>query len=313
MGNTRTLFAMTDKDASGLYINTMKELRGFSTLFYETPSVQQPNAIIQGSQANYFINNGKLHSIYSMSANTGQFGYQQMRDEVGSDYNLSKYFLTYFVSDPLFFDETSSSFVSAGGAGTQLNKVNDGAGTAMPANKNNKTLLFLGTFKTSPYTGYAVFADKTTPSRKIISTLTGMPSALKIVSDTLKTTDKIYDATRYAINQDESMIYFLYNNQIWSRNMANRFEQLQFTVPAGETVTFIRHRKWAATGAELPYAYNYVMVGTKSGTAYKVRMFTKTAGNLATAPVFTLEGQGAVGDVIYIAPAISYTTYVNSY
>ena len=42
-------------------------------------------------------------------------------------------------------------------------------------------------------------------------------------------------------------------------------EQLQYTVLAGETITFIRHRKATGTGAEAAYAYNYVMIGTKQG------------------------------------------------
>ena len=171
----------------------------------------------------------------------------------------------------------------------------------------------MGIAKTSPYTAYAVFSDKTNNSLKILSTITGTATSIKMVNDTVKTSDKIYTATNYAINQDESMLYFVKGNEVWSRNMANRFEQLQFTVPAGETITFVRHRKYTGSGAEAPYAYNYVMIGTQSGTSYKVRMFTKTAGNLATAPAFTMDGTGSVGDVIYIAPAISQSTYNNSF
>jgi hypothetical protein len=109
------------------------------------------------------------------------------------------------------------------------------------------------------------------------------------------------------------MMYFLSGNQIWSRNLANKFEQLQFTVPADETVTFIKHKKYAPTGAEAPFAFNYIMIGTKSGSNYKIRMFTKTAGNLSTTPAFTLEGNGSPGDVIYISPSVAQTTYLNTF
>jgi hypothetical protein len=44
-----------------------------------------------------------------------------------------------------------------------------------------------------------------------------------------------------------------------------------------------------------------------------VRVFSKTSGNLAADPDFTMEGSGSVGDVIYIAPRINNYTYPNSY
>lgn len=315
LGNTRALFVVTDKDASVVNINTFKEIRNYAQLFYEAPEIKAPYAVLNGSAANYFINNGQVHSIYAMSANTGQFGGKQLKDNLNTPYHVSKYFLTSWITDPFFFDETSSSFVSAGGAGTVLNKVSDATITAMPANGNNKKLLYMGLKNYYPLTGYAVFQDKTDPSLKILSNLTTSVSAFKMENDTLLNTDKLYSASRYALlDGDESMMYFAVGNEIWSRNLANKFETLQFTVPAGEELTFIRHRKYAGSATlELPYYFNYVMIGTKSGGNYKVRMFTKTSGNLAASPAVTLEGSGSVGDVIYIAPNISGTTFNNTY
>ena len=99
-------------------------------------------------------------------------------------------------------------------------------------------------------------------------------------------------------------------NQVWSRNLTNKFEQLQFTAPAGETITYIGHKAYSA---EPSYAYNYIIVATKSGANYTVRTFTKTAGNLAVTPAFTLTGTGSVGDVIYISPTVVYNTYPSTF
>ncbi len=314
LGNTRALFITSSRDASVVDINTLKEIHNFNGLFYSAPTTKAPDYVCIASQADYFQNDGQLYGIYSMSANTGQFGVRKLKDDQNTPYRLSKYFISYWISDPYFFDQTSSSFISANGSGTVMTSVSDDKTTEMKANNNNKTLLYMAEKSTSPYGGCAVFQDKTNPSLKIVSMITPSVSAFKMVNDTLKTTDHMYNATRFtALEGDENLLYFVVGNQLWSRNLSNKNEQLQFTAAAGEEINFIRHRKYTGTGAELPYSYNYVMVGTKSGGNYKVRMFTKTSGNLATMPSFTLEGTGSVGDVIYIAPLVSQTTYPNRF
>ena len=313
LGNTRAMFVFSTKDASIINTNTVQEIRDFNGSFYAPPSVKAPNGMFVGSAADYFVNNGLIHSIYAMSANTGVFGNYQMKDAANSPYKVSDYYYTYFVSDPILFDETSSSFVSAGGAGSILNSVTDAAGTAMPANKNNKTLLYMG-MKASG-SAVALLKDKTNANLKILAQITPTVSAFKMTCDTLLATSKLFNATIVTCNYtDEGMIYFVSGgNQVWSRNLVNKGEQLQYTAPAGETVVFIRHKKYTES-ANTAYSYNFVMVGTTDGTNYNVRMFTKTAGNLATTPVVTLTGKGSnVGDVFYLSPSVSYTTYQNSY
>jgi hypothetical protein len=313
LGNTRALFVVTDKDASVVNVNTFREIRNLNTLFYELPAVKAPDIVCNGSQAQFFVNGGQLQSIYAMSSNTGVFGARQLKDNSNTPYKLSKYFMTSIIADPIFFDEMSSSFISASGAGSVMNAVTQTTGSSMPANNNNKTLLYMGTKTYYPMTGYAVFQDKTNPAIKFISALSGSASSFLIKNDTIKATDKIFNATRYTLNvADESMIYFVTGNEVWSRNLANKFEQLQFTAPAGETVTFIRHSKYVTT-TEVPYAFNYIIIGTKNGANYTVRMFTKSSGNLAATPAVTLTGIGSVGDVIYIAPNIGGTTHQNMF
>jgi len=313
LGNTRAMFIATDKDASIINTNTMLEIKNFNGSFYAPPTVKAPNSIFVGSSADYFINDGQLYGIYTMSSNTGVFGNRQMKDAVNTPYHLSDYYWTYFVSDPILFDETSSSFISAGGAGTVLNTITDATGTAMKAINNNKTLLYMGMKSTSA--AVAIFQDKTNSALKILSQITPTVSAFKMVNDTLLSSSKLYSATKYTCNYvDEGMIYFVVGgNQVWSRNLVNKAEQLQYTAPAGETINFIRHKKYTVGTTELPFNYNYIMVGSTIGTTYNVRMFTKTAGNLATTPAFTLTGTGSVGDVFYLTPSVSYTTYPNSY
>jgi len=310
---SRVFYVNTDKDASIINPNTMLEVHDFNSCFFSPPAVKAPNFFILGTAAQYFANDGHVHSISTGVQNYGLFNNYQMRDAVNTPYRISDYYLSYYNMAPIFFDETSSSFVSAGATTTVLTACVDATGTAMKANNNNKTLLYMGLKTvTAPVTGIAIMKDKTNPNLKILSTITPTVTAFKMVNDTLLATSKCYNGTLFTVNfTDENMLYFVVGgNQVWSRNLTNKAEQLQYTAPAGETITYIRHRKYSN---EVPYTFNFIMIGTKNGSNYTVRMFNKTAGNLATTPSVTLTGTGSVADVFYLAPLVTYYTFNNSY
>jgi hypothetical protein len=321
LANTRTLFLVTDKDVAAIYISTLQPIRKLSTnLVYEVPDVQNPATIFAGEYGYYFINNGQLHTIYNLGSNTGQFGARVMKNGSNASYRLSKYFLsTGNDLDPFMFDETSSSFLSmSGGFGTVMTPTTDGTGGEMPANNSNKKLLYMGMrthaiWNTS--TGIALFQDITNPSLKILSTITCNynTKTVTIMNDTLNSaSDKIYNATTATVlNHDENLIYFAVGNEIWSRNLSNNFEQLEYAIPAGEELTYLRHKKYTTEAA---YAYNLVMIGTKIGSKYKIRMFEKAAGSIfGKSPKITLEGTGIARDVFYVSPSVTENTYTTTF
>ncbi len=308
--NTRALFVVSDQDASVVNIGTVKEIRDFNGLFFNAPAVKKPDILCSGAMSFFFINNGRLYSIYNMSSNTGQFGISQMVNEYNSDYKLSRFFYTPGFMDPLFFDELTSTFYSAGGASIQLTSVRDAATTKMPSKNNNKNLLYLG-FKTTA-AAFGVFQDRTNPNLRILSTITPNINSMLMINDTLAANEKLYSATMHTLfNGDENMMYFVVGKEVWSRNLSNRFEQLQYTVPGDETISFIRHQKYTVS-SDAPFNYNYVVVATKKGDNYVIRMFTKTSGNLNPIPAFTITGKGEAGDIIYISPSVSGSTYPNT-
>lgn len=320
--NTKTLFITTDQDIAAININTLKQIRNMNTLFFEKPAPIAPSTAFSARNAYYIINAGQLHGITNASTNTGIFGPRLLKDALNTNYQLSNYYFTSQYGDPCVFDELSSTFLTrANSSGTTLTTFTDVPGTAMPAANNNKKALFIG-FKSFTYVqttlsyvtqGFGIFQDKTNPALKILTQLDFDKLKLKLTNDTLKTTDKIYNASMYTLLfGDENMIYFITDNQVWSRNLSNKFEQLQYTPPAGEMVTFIRHKKYTPT-TDIPFQYNYVMIGTQAGADYKVRMFSKSSGSLNTAPAFTLSGKGTAKDVLYMSPFVSETTYSNTY
>ncbi len=302
--NTRSLFLMSEKDAAVVNLSTLKDIRNFNSMFYGVPAVKHPTMVGNDFLVYFMVNDGQLHSIIGQGPSTGIFGGRKINTTLDLPYYLSKYHIMFISS--YFFDELSSSFYSATDRSLYLSTIKDNPATQLPANNNNKKLIYMGTKTTAPLAGFAIFQDKTDPASKILASVSPNVNSFRMTYETLSPTDKVYNGSNYALLfTDENMMYFSVGNEVWSRNLSNKFEQLQYTVPAGETITFIRHRKATGTGVEAAYAYNYVMIGTKSGGNYKIRMFTKTSGNLAADPVFTLEGKGSATDAVYVGPSIT--------
>jgi len=323
---TRSLFITTDRDVSVVKINDMEEINGYGSLYIgSSPAVKAPRFVFMGRGAAYYINNaGRMAGIDShLDANTGQFGVEYEIGAARTPYRMSKYFLTNMYLAPYLYDEISCSFFYLNAPSAPYFSIpNDHPAAHMSCQNTNKELLWMGlknpVFNLVGLQGYAMFRDRTDPSLKMLSRVEDnhVVFALKITNDTLSAADKLYHGEHFAaLDRNENLLYFSVGNEVYSRNLSNRSERLQFAAPAGEEVTFIRHRFLPVSGTVSfgPYGYNYVMVGTKSGDRYKVRMFEKTSGNLHPAPKFVLEGRGEVGDVMYIDPKLSGSTLRNHY
>lgn len=317
--NTRTLFFVTDKDIASVYLNTLQNIRTSNNIYFEPPTHKKFDSYFSGSSALYIINNGGLASIYNMSSNDGRFGATKMSNANNDPYHLSPYFAVTNSFDPQLFDDQNSQFLYMNmGSGASMAAITDDTGTAMPAKNNNKEVVYMGGVNATAagLNSVIVFKDKTDPSLKILAK--GRLSSSKklfLVNDTLKTSDKIYNATMHTVNLDENIIYFVVGNELWSRNLDNKAETKQLTLPAGETFTFVRHKKFSpsATNADLAWAYNNIIIGSSLGGNYKIRFYTKSSGNLTASPSQTIEGTGNARDIFFVSPTISENSYVFTY
>ncbi|MFD2554262.1 PKD-like family lipoprotein [Sphingobacterium tabacisoli] len=311
---TRTLFVVSERDGSSIGINSFKEFRSFETLFLMTPPVRKPTFIISAAIAQYAANDGQLYGYSVASRSTGQFGAPNRIDDRNTPYHLSKYFIgTVLGSGAYFFDELSSSFVLGVSAGGMLAPVRDSSKTDIPANKSAKNMLYMGLKTETPTTGYAIFQDKSNPLIKTVAEVIPSATHFMMKGYPIRPTEKLYNASRYMLLEgEENLLFFVVGNEIWSRNLSNHTEQLQYVVPQGEKITLLRHRKYTLEPA---YAHSYVAVGTVTGGRYKVRMFTKNTGRLNPEPAFILEGNGDyVGDLLYVGDGLKdFFTHNTSY
>ncbi len=306
---TRSICLVTNEDVGIMTLSGLELIKDFKTLFHGEPSKRNMQMIGNNFTNYYLINDGQLHSMIGQGPSTGTFGGRKLKDTQDTPYFLSPFHLMY-TNRAFFFDETSSSFFSADVRNMNLIPVTDDADVTMSSTNNNKRMLYMGIRTTGYLSGYAIFQDKDDLSKKSIAQIIPSVSQFKIYHKTLESGEKLYKGDNFAlIYQEEEVMYFSLGKEVWSRNLSNDKEKLQFTVPANEEITFIRYRKFSGSGPEADYSYNYVMVGTNDGGKYKVRMFTKSGGDLSASPAFILEGKGVAKDALFVGPAVNNLIY----
>ena len=306
---TRSICLVTNEDVGIVTLSGLELIKDFKTLFHGEPTKRSMQMIGNNFINYYLINDGQLHSMIGQGPSTGTFGGRKLKDAQDTPYSLSPFHLMY-TSSAFFFDEISSSFFSADVRNMNLIPVTDDADVTLSSTNNNKRMLYMGIRTTGHLTGYAIFQDKDDLSKRSIAQIIPSVSQFKIYHKTLESGEKLYKGDNFAlIYQEEEVMYFSLGKEVWSRNLSNDKEKLQFTVPANEEITFIRYRKFSGSGPEANYSYNYVMVGTNDGGQYKVRMFTKSGGDLSASPAFILEGKGIAKDALLVGPTINNLTY----
>lgn len=70
----KTLFALTDRDLLGIDISRAGINRTYENIFYEVPEHPRPQMMFETMMCSYFLNDGKVYSIFNMSDNSGKFG-----------------------------------------------------------------------------------------------------------------------------------------------------------------------------------------------------------------------------------------------
>lgn len=109
-----------------------------------------------------------------------------------------------------------------------------------------------------------------------------------------------------AQNQDNDIIYFVKDNQVYSCHLETFEERIQSTdLSAGETITYMEYAKFMQPYNDTSKWFDYLMVGTKSDKGYKLYFHPIQAGTLQSA-VKVFEGEGEIKRAVYIGMVGGY-------
>ncbi|WP_316819216.1 PKD-like family lipoprotein [Pedobacter nyackensis] len=311
---TRVLIPVTNKDAKAIKLSTGKILNDFPEMFLDKPvAPYSPSMYVANNLGQWILNNGKASFIYSYSSLLSKFGPELAMTNEFKDYRLSKYVVSNGVYDPIGFDELTSSFVAMSTSQTFFIPVGDQSGTEISAKNNNMKLVFAGAKALYDDFFYAVMQDKTSAQLKYIANVTGVSGkSFKIALDKLATNDPAFSAELFTLNHSLlKVMYFVSNNKVYARSVAGipgRNTDLQISLPQGETATFIKHIKYSNQ-------FDYLIVGTTIGGNYKVYLYPlNNLGEFSgQTPAKVFSGKGKAGDISFVFPSISQTTFPLTY
>ncbi|MBO5602435.1 MAG: hypothetical protein J5957_07535 [Prevotella sp.] len=145
------------------------------------------------------------------------------------------------------------------------------------------------------------------PSQRVIYFVTtNMSQASLMAVRELDPSTNIAQAEKYAINyQQATLLYGLHGNKIYSLDLNNNSsveEELHFEgLPANEQITYIAN-KYIKAGVN---QFDYFVVGTQSGSTYKLYFYGMVGGKPDGNPVFTISGSGKMVNVEYTDPQLT--------
>lgn len=300
---------------------TGKVLKTYDELFMEAPANRSVQGVFKGASDVHLIADGKL---YTMPISRYTPHYRQFIIQHTGDYKLSKYRVASGWSNPMLFDEASSSFCIADRGASDLIY---GLETASPAHRNlNMDLLYMGGRTTSSSggeNGYALLKEKgadvyhlayidATRSSYDLTSSSPDYHCVVLESKTLPNSLGLLSADVRALSQDNNIMYFAKDNKVYLCNLETLEEREQSVgYGAGETVTYMEYAKFMQPYNDQSKWFGYLMIGTVSGDSYKLYMHPVQGGNIQPA-VQVLEGKGEVKRAIYIAN-LSGTIYPSVY
>lgn len=193
----------------------------------------------------------------------------------------------------------------------------DMPGTELSANHTQMNLLWAGSKGLYDIEHYAVMQEQQDPSRKFIAYITCLGNSMTIKRDNLESTDPAYGASLFTLNHSSSQIlYFVNGHELWSRSIAavpGVNSKLEVVLPEGEIV-FIKHMPYSVYGKP-EESFDYLLIGAVKDGNYEVVGYTLDAAGRPADPEPALHfaGKGKVGDVTFVFPSVSGTTFVPSY
>ena len=313
--NQSVVFLGSEEDLMAIDLFTGKVLRTYEDLFYEQPAQRKIQGIFKGASDVHLIADGFL---YTMPISRYTPHYRQFIIKHEGDYQLSPYRVASGWSNPMLFDEAASSFCIADRGAADLIY---GKPEASPSHSNlNMDLLYLGGRTTSTSggeNGYALlkvkgeekyklaYIDATRSSSDLSSSSADRHCIVLDMKD-LPNTLELLKSDIIAQSQDNDIMYFVKDNQVYSCHLETFEERLQTTgLSAGETITYMEYTKFMQPYNDTSQWFDYLMIGTKTADGYKLYFHPIQAGTLQQA-IKVFEGKGEVKRAIYIGMVGGY-------
>lgn len=311
----RVVYLLTDKDIARMRMSDAKVLDKFKDIFYGPYADPKPQAWTINGYGDFLVTNNKAHGVF-IYGNSGKFGYEYRTEY---DYSLAPHILppNNPQNNPIVYDNLKGTFYGLHYFSTSYltpftDEGNDTTKTYYPHKNLNADNLFMD-YKFGGYKddgdGIALLKTRDAVKRLVIARLElyaagyfGQNKNPVYALDTIPQGMEIENAKHYAVNKRLNLLYYSNANKLSAFNLSSQAEEVIHNFTTGEEITHIHHRVHDEPDAE-EYSFDKLVVATYDGTNYKVYLFDMLAGKPKPNPII-YEGEGKVGHVYYISPAL---------
>jgi hypothetical protein len=294
------LVVLSDQDAAIYRVDNGQQVMGFNDMFFTKPDVKKPQNVLQAQADNlHLINDGKLYSMSKGSLFALPAPTTNKLSAIAAVGALD-----------IGFDENSKSVVILDG----LNFITPGSGGAILKNMN-ASAVWMGVYPGARSAGLLLFRKDTGEGLlvKINATYGPMSNSSGLITDTktIQQTHGLMNADIIAGNYDSDYIYYAKDNKIYETDFASLPENLQVTLPEGETVTCIQHIKYPhPTSGAIISTTDYLAIASYAAGKYKVWLHKiSSTGTIQALANPNFEGQGKVTCVNYLEQGFGNKTF----
>ncbi len=275
-----------------------KTVMDAASCHYEAVNGEIPYRTVRGYWTCYFVTSNGVYTAQTpymdSSGIYGAFG-----GTGGSTHVCGGSFDNYF--GIVYWAEQTGSLESSDFNGTYSPVYSEVEGVG--AEGLNYDCLYSGLSSAAGDYFYYLFADKANPEDKYLYTLQPSMMGATIVSVRKVDPESHYaKASLRAISAKQATIgYAVDNNKVYSYNLVNveAEKELSFVgLPADEQITFISNRTYSSYIDQ----FDYLIVGTQTGTAYRLYFYNTIGGEPDGAPAFTISGTGRLKSLSYVDP-----------
>ena len=299
---TNAVFVASGNDVVCLDYFTGGFLSEYDKLFFDAPAKTKVDYLFKGVSDTHVVIDNVIYTMPNMKYDH----YRQFAIKHTGDYQISRQRCANGWGYPYLFDDKTSSFCTLSRNSLELDYL--GKNGANPHRDLNMDMVFMGgkTPSSSPYNpgmdAMAILKQKN-ENKYYLAHLTGNltigKSPMKEAMKEIPANYEVLKADVKALNQDNDMIYFFKENQLWAYDCTLNTEKSEdFTIPADEKVTYMEYTKYTPWGQE-PNHFKYMIIATEKGGNYKVTLHSLQAGHLLPAEK-VMEGKGKVTRAIYM-------------
>jgi hypothetical protein len=293
-----TLAVVSTNDVAVYRIDNGAMVMNFDNMFFTKPAIRKPQGLFQPITNSYlgFINDGKGYYLVkgtlfsTLPVNYNNLVYSNlspMTASVAMDLGWNQTTKSIFGFNTSYYSELKAA---NGGNRLQNMKADLQWMTGYTGNRSIAMMLF----RNPQDTGYLFKLDAH------YGQLNGS-GTLILATDTVKPQHSLMSASVIAGNYDIDLIYYAVGDKIYMTDVASLQENLQFSLPAGETVTCMQHIKYPQPLTTAPTTVNYIAIATYKAGHYKVYLHAISGtGTISSLPQANFEGDGRVSTVIYM-------------